>query len=39
LDSWFKKCKASIPNYEEVNGKGAMMFGGWFKSTLDSKKK
>lgn len=39
LDTWYNKCKAMIPNYEECNGGGAMRFGGWFKSVLDSKNK
>ena len=34
LHDWFEKCKKQIPNYEEVNGKGAKMFAGWFRSGL-----
>jgi hypothetical protein len=38
LSNWFTKCKAQIPNYEDVNGGPAQRFGGWFKSVLESKK-
>jgi len=32
LTAWFERVKAQIPDYEEVNGKGAAEFGMWIKS-------
>jgi hypothetical protein len=31
LNEWFEKCKDHIPNYEKVNGDGAIAFAEWFK--------
>jgi glutathione S-transferase len=34
LKAWFNRCKTTFPDYEEINGKGAQMLGGVFKSKL-----
>ena len=32
---WLAKCKASMKDYEEANGKGARMFGDFVKSKFN----
>ena len=37
IQAWFEKVKAEIPDYEEVNGKGAADMGKWY-ATVTGKK-
>ena len=34
LQAWFERCKTTFPDYEELNGKGAKMFGQFFLSRV-----
>jgi len=37
IKAWFEKVKAEIPDYEEVNGKGAADMGKWYKTAKSGK--
>ena len=34
IQSWLETCKAEIPEYEDVNGRGAEAFGQWASAAL-----
>lgn len=35
LTSWYERVKKEIPNYDEVDGKGAQEFGDYYKRMLN----
>lgn len=36
IQRWLEKCKKKMVGYEEVNGEGAKMYGGYFKSKIEA---
>lgn len=34
VQAWFDRCKATFPEYDELNGKGAQMLGQFAKSKV-----
>ena len=38
IKAWFEKVKGEIPDYEEVNGKGAADMGKWYDTVTGGKK-